>query len=191
MFRKLKDWWTRPSWGEYLAEHDECVRLQTSLMREFYRNSQLDRDFTEAKNEIATYAKYEDELQGFIDRIDTQISEALTSIGRFPLKPAGFPDRVDELARIATEISELADENETLRDKNVFAVNQLDAMTAQSDKTTGLLEAEIKTNDELRVIASDLIWAIRSSTWALAKSVETMPAVVAARTILDQPINKD
>lgn len=39
--------------------------------------------------------KFLDDYSGFMDRIDSQIAEALESIGELPGKPAGMPDRVD------------------------------------------------------------------------------------------------
>lgn len=50
------------------------------------------------------------DYEGFMDRIDAQVSESLEKIGEFPGKPSGLPDRVDVACRLIELIPGLKSE---------------------------------------------------------------------------------
>jgi chromosome segregation ATPase len=63
----------------------------------------------------------EDDAQALINNIDIQVSEALERMGKFPGKPAGFPDRIDTIVRIAEAAeAEVARLREAIRECQSF-----------------------------------------------------------------------
>jgi chromosome segregation ATPase len=86
-----------PAWAERAIEaRAEVERLRARV--------------AELEGELAEERKDSEGLHGYIDAVDTQISEALEKIGAFPPKPAGAPDRVDAICEKLAELEGERDE---------------------------------------------------------------------------------
>lgn len=87
----------------------------------------------ESQKEAANANEFLNGYEGFMDRIDDQISESLEKIGELPGKPAGFPDRVDVACRLLKSIAglkkEIAGQEQSI-DGLRFDLNERDAKIA-------------------------------------------------------------
>lgn len=99
----------------YLRENLDDLATWQRKASEKYDALEIAKDQMETAKIAAEHARYKmevqlidtekenDGLQGYIDACDNNVSDALTSIGKFPPKPAGMPDRLDVLIAFAKE----------------------------------------------------------------------------------------
>jgi hypothetical protein len=113
------------AWKEYAkAGEGEIERLRRDLAtcwdtiraNSAAKDGEIDR-LSKERQYLLCRAAEADGLDDYLDRIDIQISEALKKVGRFPGKPAGFPDRIDVLAEAVVELNARAEAAEKERDE--------------------------------------------------------------------------